>query len=151
SLCEPGAARRARRLGQDDARIAPHRLLSARPDAGRNGGGGYVDAARAAESRHIAHRPQPLLLSQVRCGPRAPVHGDARTGAVLAAAIRHETGEVAMSQPQGPTTLTERLAAVRLLAMDVDGVLTDGGILLSGEEGESKRFHVADGLGIQLA
>lgn len=50
-----------------------------------------------------------------------------------------------------PPTLTERLAAIRLLAMDVDGVLTDGGILLSGTDPEIKRFHVADGLGIQLA
>lgn len=45
---------------------------------------------------------------------------------------------------------TERLAAIRLLAMDVDGVLTDGGIFLTAE-GESKRFHVADGLGLRLA
>src|SRR5437899_1489096 len=49
------------------------------------------------------------------------------------------------------TSPQERLLAVRLLAMDVDGVLTDGGILLDGAEGESKRFHIADGLGIQLA
>ncbi len=48
------------------------------------------------------------------------------------------------------TTAQERLAAVRLLAMDVDGVLTDGGIVLSGTDEETKRFHVADGLGIQL-
>jgi 3-deoxy-D-manno-octulosonate 8-phosphate phosphatase (KDO 8-P phosphatase) len=47
--------------------------------------------------------------------------------------------------------LQQKLAAVRLLAMDVDGVLTDGGILLSGPADEQKRFHVQDGLGIQLA
>jgi 3-deoxy-D-manno-octulosonate 8-phosphate phosphatase (KDO 8-P phosphatase) len=58
-----------------------------------------------------------------------------------------------MTQQQGDPRppIQEKLAAVRLLAMDVDGVLTDGGIFLAGPEGESKRFHVQDGLGIQLA
>jgi 3-deoxy-D-manno-octulosonate 8-phosphate phosphatase (KDO 8-P phosphatase) len=44
-----------------------------------------------------------------------------------------------------------KLAAVRMLAMDVDGVLTDGGVIFTSGEQESKRFHIADGLGIQLA
>ena len=47
--------------------------------------------------------------------------------------------------------VTERLKRVRLLAMDVDGVLTDGKIVLVGDDGESKAFHIQDGLGIQLA
>ncbi len=43
-----------------------------------------------------------------------------------------------------------RLAAVRLLVLDVDGVLTDGG-LWYGPQGELiKRFDVRDGLGIRL-
>jgi 3-deoxy-D-manno-octulosonate 8-phosphate phosphatase (KDO 8-P phosphatase) len=43
-----------------------------------------------------------------------------------------------------------RLARVRLLVLDVDGVLTDGG-LWYGPEGElTKRFDVRDGLGIRL-
>lgn len=42
------------------------------------------------------------------------------------------------------------LADVRLVITDVDGVLTDGG-LLYGAEGEClKRFHVRDGLGMKL-
>jgi len=41
------------------------------------------------------------------------------------------------------------LKPVRLLALDVDGVLTNGRILLIGDS-ETKRFHVADGLGLQL-
>lgn len=40
-----------------------------------------------------------------------------------------------------------RLAKIRLLAMDVDGVLTDGTLGYS-ERDEIKRFHVADGLGL---
>ena len=46
--------------------------------------------------------------------------------------------------------LNERLAAVRLLAMDVDGVLTDGTLGYDSAGSEQKRFHVADGLGIVL-
>ena len=48
---------------------------------------------------------------------------------------------------------TERSASlrkIRLLAMDVDGVLTDGTITYDNQGGEQKRFHVADGLGIVL-
>jgi 3-deoxy-D-manno-octulosonate 8-phosphate phosphatase (KDO 8-P phosphatase) len=43
---------------------------------------------------------------------------------------------------------------VRLVGLDVDGVLTDGGIYLgasaSGERVEMKRFEITDGLGIRL-
>lgn len=44
-----------------------------------------------------------------------------------------------------------RVSRIRLLVLDVDGVLTDGGLLygLSGEE--SKRFHVHDGLALVAA
>jgi 3-deoxy-D-manno-octulosonate 8-phosphate phosphatase (KDO 8-P phosphatase) len=52
--------------------------------------------------------------------------------------------------------LRERLAAIRLLAMDVDGVLTDGAIIWSARpQGravlETKSFSVKDGLGLSLA
>jgi len=39
---------------------------------------------------------------------------------------------------------------VRLFGMDVDGVLTDGGIYYGGGGLEIKRFHVHDGLGLSL-
>jgi 3-deoxy-D-manno-octulosonate 8-phosphate phosphatase (KDO 8-P phosphatase) len=45
----------------------------------------------------------------------------------------------------------DKLTFIRLIAMDVDGVLTDGKIDLSGDSEENKTFHVLDGLGIQLA
>ena len=51
----------------------------------------------------------------------------------------------------GGAALRRRLARVRLLAFDVDGVLTDGGILVAPDGGESKWFHVRDGLGIVAA
>jgi 3-deoxy-D-manno-octulosonate 8-phosphate phosphatase (KDO 8-P phosphatase) len=39
---------------------------------------------------------------------------------------------------------------IRLLMLDVDGVLTDGSLLIDGEGRETKRFNVRDGLGIKL-
>ena len=39
---------------------------------------------------------------------------------------------------------------IRVLALDVDGVLTSGAIFLDGER-ELKQFNVQDGLGLQLA
>jgi 3-deoxy-manno-octulosonate cytidylyltransferase (CMP-KDO synthetase) len=49
-----------------------------------------------------------------------------------------------------PAGLRERLSRIRLLVLDVDGVLTDG-TLHYGEHGESsKAFHVRDGMGIRL-
>jgi 3-deoxy-D-manno-octulosonate 8-phosphate phosphatase (KDO 8-P phosphatase) len=40
---------------------------------------------------------------------------------------------------------------VRALILDVDGVLTDGGVILDGDGGEVKRFHARDGVGVKLA
>jgi len=49
-----------------------------------------------------------------------------------------------------PPELLLRAQGVRVAIFDVDGVLTDGG-LYCGAEGETfKRFHVLDGLGLQL-
>ena len=42
------------------------------------------------------------------------------------------------------------LSPVSLLLLDVDGVLTDGKLLYSGDTLETKNFHVKDGLGIKL-
>lgn len=49
-----------------------------------------------------------------------------------------------------PTELRERLARVRLLALDVDGVLTDGGLYYTADGLELKRFDVKDGYGLKL-
>ncbi len=45
--------------------------------------------------------------------------------------------------------LAKRLAAVRLLALDVDGVLTDGRIGYPDAGGEIKFFNVHDGYGLK--
>jgi 3-deoxy-D-manno-octulosonate 8-phosphate phosphatase (KDO 8-P phosphatase) len=40
-------------------------------------------------------------------------------------------------------------ARVRLFAMDVDGVLTDGTVIVSSDGTEAKRFSIIDGLGLK--
>ena len=46
--------------------------------------------------------------------------------------------------------LQARAAAIRLLALDVDGVLTDGRIYYGNSGEELKAFNIKDGLGIKL-
>ena len=41
-------------------------------------------------------------------------------------------------------------AQIELLCLDVDGVMTDGSIMLDNHGNEFKRFNAADGLGIRL-
>ncbi|HEV2131989.1 MAG TPA: HAD hydrolase family protein [Longimicrobiaceae bacterium] len=59
-----------------------------------------------------------------------------------------------MPEPRQTGTLAAVAPEIRLVALDVDGVLTDGGIYLgatdSGERVEMKRFEITDGLGIHL-
>ena len=44
----------------------------------------------------------------------------------------------------------DRLQQITLVLCDVDGVLTDGGIIYDNQGIETKRFHIRDGLGIKL-
>jgi len=44
-----------------------------------------------------------------------------------------------------------RAAHIRLLVLDVDGVLTDGGLLYDASGEETKRFHVQDGFALVAA
>lgn len=46
--------------------------------------------------------------------------------------------------------LAARAARIRVLLLDVDGVLTDGGIVYADDGAELKRFHVRDGSGLQF-
>lgn len=54
--------------------------------------------------------------------------------------------------PQTPWSeaFLERAAKVRLVVLDVDGVLTDGGLYLDDDSRQAKRFFVRDGLGLRL-
>ena len=49
-----------------------------------------------------------------------------------------------------PAPLRRKAYKIRLLLLDVDGVLTDGGIVIDERGIESKRFDVRDGQGITL-
>ena len=49
-----------------------------------------------------------------------------------------------------PTEIRHRLAPVRLLVLDVDGVLTDGSLVYSSEGEVHKVFSVRDGFAIRL-
>ena len=55
-----------------------------------------------------------------------------------------------MKFKRSETEVRERAAAVKLLILDVDGVLTDGGLIWNADGQESKVFHVHDGHGIRL-
>ena len=48
-----------------------------------------------------------------------------------------------------PAVTRERWAKVRLFAMDVDGVLTDGTVAISSDGSEAKSFSILDGLGLK--
>lgn len=46
--------------------------------------------------------------------------------------------------------LADRCKKIELILSDVDGVLTDGGVIFDNQGVEIKRFHIRDGLGIKL-
>jgi 3-deoxy-D-manno-octulosonate 8-phosphate phosphatase (KDO 8-P phosphatase) len=46
--------------------------------------------------------------------------------------------------------LPTRAAAIKLLLLDVDGVLTDGSVVYADDGTEIKRFHVRDGSGLKF-
>lgn len=49
-----------------------------------------------------------------------------------------------------PAALRRKAEPIKLLLLDVDGVLTDGSIVIDGAGRETKRFHVRDGEGLKL-
>ena len=49
-----------------------------------------------------------------------------------------------------PDDVAERAAAIRLAVFDVDGVLTDGRIVLGDDGFEYKAFHTHDGHGLRM-
>jgi YrbI family 3-deoxy-D-manno-octulosonate 8-phosphate phosphatase len=66
---------------------------------------------------------------------------------VVRAFLREGGNSVDAAHQAGPA-ISE--ATVRLLVLDVDGVLTDGSLPFSGEGQPTKTFNVRDGLGIKL-
>ncbi|MEE8394392.1 MAG: HAD hydrolase family protein [Rhodospirillales bacterium] len=56
-----------------------------------------------------------------------------------------------MTDKLSRSQLAQRLASIKLLSLDVDGVLTDGGLYYSDDGRQLRKFNVKDGLGIQRA
>lgn len=48
------------------------------------------------------------------------------------------------------TTLLDKTKAIKCLVLDLDGVLTDGGLYLNNEGHEGRRYNVQDGFGLKL-
>src|SRR5215470_18539112 len=48
-------------------------------------------------------------------------------------------------------TLAAKAARIKLILLDVDGVLTDGAVVIFGDGSESKRFHIRDGIALVWA
>ena len=48
------------------------------------------------------------------------------------------------------SSLQKLASDLRILLLDVDGVMTDGGIVLIGQDQEAKRFDVQDGMGVNM-
>ena len=55
----------------------------------------------------------------------------------------------ATRKPDWPADILEKAANIRLLALDVDGVMTDGTLLFSASGDELKAFNILDGLGLK--
>lgn len=53
------------------------------------------------------------------------------------------------AMPTKPAIPVANWAAIRLFAMDVDGVLTDGTVIISSDGTEAKSFSILDGMGIK--
>ena len=50
---------------------------------------------------------------------------------------------------QWPEPLLEKAAKIRLIALDVDGIMSDGKLYFSANGDELKAFNILDGLGLK--
>lgn len=67
----------------------------------------------------------------------------------LTSTLTHTITNIQQLRGNLPPDLIKKLNQIKLLALDVDGVLTDGGLLFDHNGTESKRFFVQDGIGIK--
>jgi 3-deoxy-D-manno-octulosonate 8-phosphate phosphatase (KDO 8-P phosphatase) len=56
-----------------------------------------------------------------------------------------------LSVEPGTRNLAAKAANVKLILLDVDGVLTDGAVVIDDDGAESKRFHIRDGIALVWA
>ena len=55
-----------------------------------------------------------------------------------------------MKTPFSKRELLRRCSKIKLVSLDTDGVLTDGGIYLDDAGNQQRKFNVKDGMGIRL-
>jgi len=55
------------------------------------------------------------------------------------------------SRERSDAEVLRKLAGVRLLSLDVDGVMTDGGLYYTDDGRISRKYNVKDGVGIKRA
>jgi len=65
--------------------------------------------------------------------------------------MTHANSLAAGREPRIAADAAPRARGVKLVLLDVDGVLTDGRIVFTGERSEAKHFSAQDGVGIRLA
>jgi 3-deoxy-D-manno-octulosonate 8-phosphate phosphatase (KDO 8-P phosphatase) len=68
----------------------------------------------------------------------------------MATRATRQAAPAAAPGARGVLALRRRAAAVRLVALDVDGVLTDGRLYFGARGDAMKSFHVRDGQGIRM-
>jgi 3-deoxy-D-manno-octulosonate 8-phosphate phosphatase (KDO 8-P phosphatase) len=56
-----------------------------------------------------------------------------------------------LNQEPGTPNLDDKASSIRLILLDVDGVLTDGAVVIDDDGTESKRFHIRDGIALVWA
>ena len=61
-----------------------------------------------------------------------------------------KSGKYSLSMQKISRDILERASKISLLILDVDGVLTDGGIYVDENGNESKKFYAQDGHGLML-
>ena len=56
-----------------------------------------------------------------------------------------------MNPEPGTRNLEDKSSTIKLILLDVDGVLTDGAVVMYGDGSESKRFFIRDGIALVWA
>ena len=74
---------------------------------------------------------------------------EVRDGAIYEEKLDSEI--LSRSRPAKPSSIEARLRRIKLLILDVDGTLTDGGIYMTDTGGQSKKYNAKDGYGIMRA
>ncbi len=88
------------------------------------------------------------MADQPICPPSADGYSDCNLTQALLARARERSGPPQRSEEW--KRALSRAKAVKLLLLDVDGVLTDGTIFYTAEGGESKGFNTQDGFGLRI-